>query len=63
MGFLGHVVSRDGILIDLKKVKVVVDWPRPTTVTGFRSFLGLAGFYHRFIEGFTCLPAPMTKLK
>ena len=43
MTFLGHVVSKDGIQVDPKKIEAVADWPRPTTVTEIRSFLGLAG--------------------
>ncbi|XP_052174731.1 uncharacterized protein LOC127789782 [Diospyros lotus] len=60
--FLGHVVSGEGISVDPEKVKVVIEWPQPTTVTGIRSFLGLAGYYRRFIEGFSRLSSPMTKL-
>jgi len=53
---LGHMVSRDGISVDTEKIKVVVDWPRPITVTEIRSFLGLARYYRHFIKGFAvCL--------
>ena len=62
IGFLGHVVSGDGISVDPDKTKAVMDWPRPTTMTEIRSFLGLAGYYRRFIEGFAHLSSPMTKL-
>lgn len=62
IGFLGHIVSGDGIAVDPEKIRAVVDWPRPTTVTEIRSFLGLAGYYRRFIEGFATLSSPMTKL-
>ena len=47
---LGHVVTKDGISVDLRKVDVVANWRRPTTVTKIRSFLGLAGYYRSFIE-------------
>ena len=53
MGFLGHVVSDEGISVDPEKVKAMMDWPRPTSVAGIKSFLGLAGYYRRFIEGFS----------
>jgi len=46
IGFLGHVVSRDGISIDSDKTKAVMDWPRPMTIIEIRSFLGL-GIYYR----------------
>nr|GEY53354.1 hypothetical protein [Tanacetum cinerariifolium] len=60
--FLGHIVSADGITIDPAKVEAITKWSRPTTVTEVRSFLGLAGYYRRFVEGFSLLTLPLTKL-
>ena len=48
--------------MDPEKVKAVLEWPRPTNVIEIRSFLGLAGYYQKFVEGFSCLAAPLTKL-
>ena len=48
VSILGHVVTKDGILVDPGKVDAVSNWRRPTTVTEIRSFLGLAGYYRRF---------------
>ena len=62
VAFLGHVVSREGIAVDPTKVEVVMEWPRPTTATEVRSFLGLAGYYHRFIQDFAKIAAALTKL-
>jgi hypothetical protein len=62
VSFLGHVISGEGISADPSKIQAVVEWKRPTTVTEIRSFLGLAGYYRRFIEGFAQLAAPMTQL-
>ena len=60
--FLGHIVSTLGVLVDPEKVEVVMSWERPKSVFKIRSFLGLAGYYRRFIEDFSRLAAPMTKL-
>ena len=51
-----------GITIDLAKVKAMMHWARPTMPTKIRSFLGLAGYYRKFIEGFSRLALPLTKL-
>ncbi|XP_060960833.1 uncharacterized mitochondrial protein AtMg00860-like [Cannabis sativa] len=53
---------KDGIKVDLGKIEFVRDWPRPKTVTEVRSFLGLAGYYNRFVEGFSKISTPLTEL-
>ena len=62
VAFLGHIVSDEWIKVDTQKIEAVKYWPRPTTPTEVRSFLGLAGYYRRFVEGFSSLSAPLTKL-
>ncbi|KAH0757858.1 hypothetical protein KY290_021351 [Solanum tuberosum] len=62
VAFLGHIVSGDGIKVDTRKIEAVQNWPRPTSPTEIRSFLGLAGYYRRFIEGFSSIASPLTKL-
>ena len=59
--FLGHVVSASGVSVDLEKVEAMMSWERPKSVFEIRSFLGLAGYYKRFIEDFSRLAAPMTR--
>jgi hypothetical protein len=60
--FLGHTVSQDGISVDPEKVQEVMDWKPPTIVRQIRSFLGLAGYYRRFIRDFSKIAKPMTEL-
>ena len=60
--FLGHVVSTEGIKVDPQKIEAILEWKPPRSVLEIRSFLGLAGYYRRFVEGFSVMAAPLTKL-
>lgn len=60
--FLGHVVTAAKVAVDPKKVSTVINWQPPKTVTQVRSFLGMAGYYRRFIEGFSKVARPLTQL-
>jgi hypothetical protein len=62
VSFLGHIISEGGISVDPSKVKDVLSWKTPQNVLDIRSFLSLAGYYRRFIEGFSKISKPMTEL-
>ena len=62
LNFLGNIVSKEGIRVDSKKIEVVVEWKPPRDVIEVRSFLGLVGYYRRFVKGFSMTAGPMTRL-
>ena len=62
VSFLGHVISKKGGQVDPKKVEAVSNWNRATNVTEIRSFLGMAGYYRRFVKDCSRISAPLTRL-
>ncbi|WVZ80481.1 hypothetical protein U9M48_027951 [Paspalum notatum var. saurae] len=62
VSFLGHILSEKGVAVDPSKVECVLNWKQPETVTEIRSFLGLVGYYRRFIKDFSKTAKPMTTL-
>jgi len=62
ISFLGHVVMAGGIATDPAKIKTVSEWPVPTSVKEVRSFLGLTGYYRRFVKGYATIAAPLHQL-
>ena len=62
VAFLGHVISAEGISLDPQKIEAIVNWKPPTNVSEVRNFLGLAGYYKKFVEGFSKIATPLTNL-
>jgi ribonuclease HI len=60
--FLGHIINRDGLVVDPMKVAAILDWKAPKDVRGIKSFIGMASYYRRFIKGFFKIVRPMTAL-
>ena len=59
---MGHVVSKDGVMVDPSKIEAVKSWVRPTNVKNVRSFVGLASYYRRFVKGFSSVASQLTNL-
>ena len=62
VSFLRHIISKEGIRVDPKKIEVILEWKPPKNGTEVRSFLGLASYYRRFVKGFSMTEASMTRL-
>lgn len=58
--YLGHIISREGIVVDPSKIQAIIDWPTPTNVVEVHSFMRLAGYYHQFVQGFLRISHPIT---
>lgn len=61
--YLGHIILGEGISVDPEKVKAIMEWPIPKNAHEVRSFMGLAGYYRRFVEGFSKIAKPITTLQ
>lgn len=61
--YLGYVNFSEGVIIDPSKIQAMVDWPTPTNIKALRGFLGLTGYYRRFIKNYGLLSKPLTSLE
>ena len=62
VAFLGHVILVEGITVDPQKIEAIVNWKPPTNDSEVRSFLGLAGYYRKFVKRFSKIATPLTNL-
>jgi hypothetical protein len=62
IAYLGHIISEAGVAMDLAKVQAIKDWPVPHSARVLRGFLGLVGYYHKFINSYDSIAAPLTVL-
>lgn len=62
ISYLGHIISGSGVATDPSKIQSIVDWARPTTIKKLRGFLGLAGYYRKFVKNFGTISKPLTQL-
>lgn len=60
---MGHIITKEGIAVDLEKIRTIMEWPIPKDVADIRSFMGLEGYYSRFVEGFSRVAYPITSLQ
>ena len=60
--YLGHIISKKGVKVDPKKIRAITEWPKPKNISKLRGFLGLAGYYRRFVKNYAHLTTPVTNL-
>ena len=61
--YLGHIITADGVSVDPSKIRAILEWPVPQNVSEIQSFMGLVGYYQKFVEGFSKIATPITSLQ
>ena len=60
--YLGHIISKGGVKVDPSKIKAITEWPQPDTISKLRGFLGLIGYYRRYVKNYAHKTTPLTNL-
>ena len=60
--YLGHIIGKDGVKVDLEKIMAILYWPSPKNITELRGFIGICTYYIKFVKGFSKLTTPITDL-
>ena len=60
--YLGHIILKEGVKVDPSKIKAIIEWPKPNNISKLRGFLGLTGYYRRFVKNYAHKAVPLTYL-
>ena len=61
--YIGHIIGKDGVKVDMEKIKAIIEWPRPKNFTELRALIGICTYYRKFVNGYSQLTSPITDLR